>query len=125
MIAEVCRFYGWTDEHCLAMPAKRFFLMRDAARKIMATELVHQCYVSRSAQLVQHAFEETIEYFRAIGGPREVPVIPQKAPRGTKDGDKEPSKPLKGDAAKYAVMHAFALDRRVARSPRPRKPGKG
>lgn len=88
----------------------------------MATELINQCYVSRSAQLTQIGFEQTIEYFRSFGGPKEVPVIPV-VPRGTEEP--EFKKPLTGDAAKYAVMGAFALDRRVARAPRPRKPGKG
>jgi hypothetical protein len=40
MIAEVCREYGWTVDHVLAMPVRRFFAMLEAARMLRAKDML-------------------------------------------------------------------------------------
>jgi hypothetical protein len=115
MIGEVCSHYGWTVDHVLEMPASRFFLMLESARKLRAEEFQRLCFVSRSAQMTNAAFEETVAFFGGIGSleAKELPEKPKKpAP-----------KPLKGADAGRAVMAAFAKDRRVNRmAPAKKKP---
>lgn len=85
----------------------------------MSTELVHQCHIARSANLTNKGFEEVLDFFRSMGGPREVPVMVNKLTA--------PKQELKASSpeAKDAVMKRFAMDRRIHRQPRPRKGDKG
>lgn len=106
MVGEVCAYYGWTVDHVLAMDASRFFLMLETARKLKAQEYQRLCYVSRSSQMTNKAFEETISFFGGLGNlePKTLPEKPKNAP-----------KPLEGEAARSAVMAAFAKDIRINR----------
>jgi hypothetical protein len=40
MLAECCRFYHWTLEYCLNMPAVQFFEMLSIARTLKAAEML-------------------------------------------------------------------------------------
>ena len=106
MVGEVCAFYGWTVDYVLQMPASRFFLMLESARKLKAQEYQRLCYISRSAQMNYRAFEETVAFFGNTGSiePKELPEKPKNSP-----------KPLSGDEARKAVMRAFAKDTRINR----------
>lgn len=117
MVGEVCAYYGWTVDECLKMPASRFFLMLESARKLKSVEYERACYVARSAQMTMPAFQETVGFFHSLGDTGEKQLPPKPKPP-------EPStKPLSGEAAKVAVMAAFAKDtrinRRVAAQPKP------
>lgn len=102
MIAEVCGFYKWTDSHVLEMPASRFFVMLHAARKIKRIDRVQDCYVARCASMPSDDFIETIRWFNNY----EKEVI-------TNYSHKESEKGLSGEAARVAVMAAFAKDRNI------------
>lgn len=119
MIGEICAYYGWTVDYVLAMNASRFFLMLESAKKLKSIEYQRLCYVSRSSQMQHSAFEETIEYFGSLGGEKEQKSLPEKP--------KNAPKPLSGEAARSAVMRAFAKDTRinraVAANPKPRGGG--
>jgi hypothetical protein len=105
MIAEVCAFYHWTDDHVLKMPASRFFLMLREARKLKRLNRVHDCYVSRCSAMTNEAFFETVGWFDDFE--REPKQKYADAPVVNKP------EPLKGEAARAAVMGAFAMDRRI------------
>lgn len=109
MIGKVCRFYGWTPDYCLKMPAQRFFLMYDVVDRLRGKELADQCFVSRAANMENPAFQATINYFENIGTKKEKP----------KDIEIESyikDQPMmSGDDAKYAVMGLLAKDTRISR----------
>jgi valyl-tRNA synthetase len=46
MIAEVCRFFHWTMEYCLEMPAIQFFKMLEQARQMRALERMEECDIA-------------------------------------------------------------------------------
>jgi hypothetical protein len=120
MVGEVCHFYGWTVEYVLAMPASRFFLMLESGRKIKAQEYQRLCYISRSSQMVDKAFQETVAFF---GGTAEVEQEPKILPPKPLNAPK----PIAADKAGPALMAQFAKDKRINRMQRatlrPKKPG--
>lgn len=82
--------------------------MYDVIDRLRGKELADNCYVARSARMENSSFEDTINHFSTLGEKRERP----------KDVDIESYKKqpmLSGDAARYAVMGAFAKDTRINR----------
>lgn len=107
MIAEVCHFYGWTDDHVMNMPASRFFSMLRASRRLSRMEKVHDCYISRASNMPKEDFFETVSWFDDFGkDPEDKPVVTQE--RGPE--------PLRGQDAKMAVMRAFAGSKNIDRT---------
>ena len=109
MIAEVCRFYGWTDSHVLAMPASRFFVMLQASRRLARMERIHSCYVARSANMDRGEWLETLKWFEDFGSEDqdEKPPVVETKPK---------PKPLNREQEALIVMRAFAKDRRIDRT---------
>lgn len=102
MIAEVCSFYSWTADHALSMPASRFFVMLQSARRLKAQQRVYDCYISRCSNMTKDDFIQTIEWFDSYG------VEKEEKPVEVKKTD-----PLKGEAARVAIMGAFAKSRSI------------
>lgn len=105
MIGEVCRFYGWGIDQVLGMPAAQFFTMLEACRELRTREMVYECYISRCSSTSDVAFKELIDFFESL---YRKPVRP--------DPVEMPKKALRGEEGKNAVLHAFALDRRINRT---------
>jgi hypothetical protein len=41
VVTEICLLFGWTDEHALSIPARRFFAMLQSGRKMKSKERLH------------------------------------------------------------------------------------
>lgn len=105
LIAEACRFYGWTDEHCLEMPAARFYAMLEAGRKLKARENAAACVISRCSAVTYDGFVEIVKSFEKVG-PTELPPKPEK-PKNTM----APTDPV----TKASMINAFAWNPQIRR----------
>lgn len=86
------------------MPAGQFFVMLEAAKKIRNRENVLDCWKSRAATVGREGFEEILAFFETLGTDKVRPEDIQFNP---------PVEPLKGEAARQALMRVFGSDRRV------------
>ena len=97
-IAEACREFGWTDEHVLKMPARRFFAMLEAVRSMKASEKIDLCDIQFISQGTFKYYQELRKFFQ-----RQVmqaqPTMPTE--------EKEEARILKGEEAKNAVISLF------------------
>lgn len=110
MIGRMCRFYKFSDDHCLKMLASRFFLLYENISKLEGEEYAHQCYVSRASALTNEGFQSTVTFFENMGQKEERP----------KDIDLEKYRmvdplPANNEATKTTVLGVFALDRKIER----------
>ena len=107
MIGRVCRFYGWTDAHVLAMPASRFFLMHENSVKLEGQESARKCHIARAATLETDAFNSTVDIFNSLGQKRiKPPDVDLEAIQNPK---------LTLEEQKNAMCNMFSQDRRVHR----------
>lgn len=125
MIGRMCRFYSFTDEHVLKMPIGRFFLLLESADRLEGRERAYQCYIARSAQVDQKAFETTVSYFMSAGSPLDE-ILPDVS-EATVSNDPSPNQlPASSEIAKRSVMGLFANDpsikRKVLIDPKPKHP---
>lgn len=59
MIGEACRFYGWTPDYVLQMPATRFFEMLKASRILSAVERI-ESYKTQTISISTHEFSQKL-----------------------------------------------------------------
>jgi len=104
MLAFICRFYHWTLEYVLNMPAQQFFLMHNQATKLQALEYMNACDIA-AIPMCNPIYFETVRSKFESAIKKDFPMV-QDAPT-TKPVFKAESK-----AAKYAVMNAFASIKR-------------
>lgn len=97
MIGEACRFYGWTPEYALKMPASQFFVMLDALRRLRNSERVYECFIARAGTVSKEGFNEIIECFEGMDIPKERPE------------DVSPAQYLKGESARAAMASTFGM----------------
>jgi hypothetical protein len=113
LIAEVCHYYGWSVDHVLDMPAKRFFAMLEASRILRGQDYLYDCWTSRAGQMDKQGFLDTVDFFQRYGKPKEQSEFFKPGERGP--ATIKPRQELKGEEARQAVMGAFAKDNRINR----------
>lgn len=85
--------------------------MLEAARKLRNRKLVWSCYTARASALTGEGFDNTVQFFDTLGEemvvppPVELPEVPAEEP-----------KPVSREQEKYAIMAAFAKDKRINRT---------
>jgi hypothetical protein len=85
------------------MPASQFFLMLDRARSVRNKERVLDAWAAKAATVNKEGFEEILAFLDGLDLP----------PRRPKDVVVNRRPPLKGEAARLAVMGAFRSDTKV------------
>jgi hypothetical protein len=98
LVASLCKFYSWSFESVLHMPARAFFAMYRSMNRLKAMENINTCDLQAigigSAQYyekLRNHYVRTLHEFETDS------VIENEAPRGA----------LEGDDAKYAVMQVM------------------
>lgn len=107
MLAEVCRFYGWTLTYCLSMPATQFFLMLSCARNLRNQEMSELCDI----QAISICSSEYHKIIKDRYAPIEIeaeydPQAPKSLPRGT-------IQPQNPDEARDIVIQLFTMKKQV------------
>lgn len=88
------------------MPASRFFLMLETAKRIRARENVDACYISRSSQMSLEGFDTTVKHF-GNDLEKELPAKPPKP--------EERQEYVAPQDARWMLQNMFGRDPRIAR----------
>lgn len=80
MLADVCRFYGWTPEYCLGMPAFSFFAFAAQAKKVAAKERLQDSKLHIIPAMKFEYFQQLQEEYRETISPRDRPPVTDEPP---------------------------------------------
>lgn len=108
----MCRFYGFTDDHCLKMLASRFFLMLENIDRLQGQELANLCFVSRAANMTPDGYQTTVSFFENMGAKK---VRPPDVELPVADTTSANALKASSSTAKKMVMGIFAQDNRINR----------
>jgi hypothetical protein len=92
------------------MPASRFFLMLEKGRKVRNFERVLDVWASKASSVTAEGFQEILKFMNTLGQPQDERPLDVVLP---------PPEPLKGEAARQAVMGAFKNGHRFYPKMRP------
>ncbi|HCW05861.1 MAG TPA: hypothetical protein DGG95_00655 [Cytophagales bacterium] len=107
MVTYVCRITGWTADHVLQMPARRFFAMyielANQEQKTKASFFYDLCDVQAIAICDSNYYKELKEYFRLSSLPIEIQEKIEKRRRHIFNSD-DPEDSKKAAQALRAIL---------------------
>lgn len=109
--------YQWTAEHCLKMPAVRFFAMLDCGRRLHAAKRMEECEIAYIPALKQDYFDWIRGVFKHRANPQlkeQILFHVEQAERARNEARQDVSNVFRSESeeAKVAVMDLFRAAKR-------------